>query len=96
MGAGRSGLFAAVELARRGVVARVLERAPQPPQEARATGLQPGTLELLAEAGLAEEFPAAGVPLRLARVFDQERPIPARRSRATCRSRPGCRATARR
>jgi len=42
IGAGPSGLYAAAELARHGVVARVLERQPVPLRQTRATALQPG------------------------------------------------------
>jgi sulfide:quinone oxidoreductase len=45
IGAGPSGLFAAVELARHGVRARLAEREPQPHHQARATAMQPATLE---------------------------------------------------
>jgi 2-polyprenyl-6-methoxyphenol hydroxylase-like FAD-dependent oxidoreductase len=55
VGAGPSGLFAAVELARHGVSPRVIEREPEPHRQARATALQPGTLEILAQAGLLDE-----------------------------------------
>jgi 6-methylpretetramide 4-monooxygenase / 4-hydroxy-6-methylpretetramide 12a-monooxygenase len=70
VGAGPSGLFAAVELARYGVLARVIEREPVPPKQARATALQPGTLEILAQAGLTDEVLASSVHLRCARLFD--------------------------
>jgi 2-polyprenyl-6-methoxyphenol hydroxylase-like FAD-dependent oxidoreductase len=46
IGAGPSGLFAAAELARHGVPAGVVEREPAPHRQARATALQPGTLEI--------------------------------------------------
>jgi 6-methylpretetramide 4-monooxygenase / 4-hydroxy-6-methylpretetramide 12a-monooxygenase len=70
VGAGPSGLFAAVELARHGVAARVVEREPVPHRQARATALQPGTLEILDQAGVAERALAASAHLRYARVFD--------------------------
>jgi 6-methylpretetramide 4-monooxygenase / 4-hydroxy-6-methylpretetramide 12a-monooxygenase len=72
IGAGPSGLLAAVELARHGVLARVIEREPDPPRQARATALQPGTLEILAQAGLIDEFLASSVHLTCARLFDAE------------------------
>ena len=70
VGAGPSGLFAAVELARHGVAARVIEREPVPHQQARATALQPGTLEILEPAGVADRALAASEHLEYARVFD--------------------------
>ena len=70
VGAGPSGLFAAVELARHGVAARVIEREPVPHRQARATALQPGTLEILEQAGVADRVLAASAHLRFARVFD--------------------------
>jgi 6-methylpretetramide 4-monooxygenase / 4-hydroxy-6-methylpretetramide 12a-monooxygenase len=70
VGAGPSGLFAAVELARRGVRARVVEREPGPHVQARATAVQPGTLEILAAAGVGDRVLAESVHLGFARIFD--------------------------
>ena len=70
IGAGPSGLFAAAELARNGVPTRIVEREPVPHRQARATALQPGTLEILARAGVVERALAASVHLGCARVFD--------------------------
>jgi 2-polyprenyl-6-methoxyphenol hydroxylase-like FAD-dependent oxidoreductase len=50
VGAGPSGLFTVSELARHGIRARVVEREPAPHRQARATGIQPGTLEVLQRA----------------------------------------------
>ena len=76
VGAGPSGLFAAGELARRGVRARVVEREPGPHMQARATAVQPGTLEILAMAGVVDQFLAGSEHLRFARVFDADlRPV---------------------
>ena len=72
IGAGPSGLFAAAELARHGVAARVLDRLPAPHHQTRATAIQPGTLELLARAGLVEDVLAASVHVRFARVVDAD------------------------
>jgi 6-methylpretetramide 4-monooxygenase / 4-hydroxy-6-methylpretetramide 12a-monooxygenase len=70
IGAGPAGLFAALELARHGVRARVVERAPQPHRQARATALQPGTLEILQRAGCLDRVLGASVHVGFARVFD--------------------------
>src|SRR5215475_3992266 len=56
VGAGPSGLFAAAELARHGVKARLVERELQPHREARATAIQPGTLEILDSVGVLSPF----------------------------------------
>src|SRR5262245_30976431 len=56
IGAGPSGLFAAAELARHGVQARLVERELVPHREARATGIQAGTLEILRVVGVLEPF----------------------------------------
>jgi 2-polyprenyl-6-methoxyphenol hydroxylase-like FAD-dependent oxidoreductase len=70
IGGGPSGLFAAAELARHGVPARILEREPVPHRQARATALQPGTLEILARAGVIDRVLASSVHLGCARLFD--------------------------
>ena len=69
VGAGPAGLFAACELARHGVSARLVDRMTDPHHEARATALQPAVLELLARAGVVERFLATGVPVRGVRMF---------------------------
>ena len=70
IGAGPSGLFAALELARHGVNARVVERDSVAHHQARATALQPGTLEILASAGVIESVLASSEHLGFARVLD--------------------------
>jgi 2-polyprenyl-6-methoxyphenol hydroxylase-like FAD-dependent oxidoreductase len=72
IGAGPAGLFAALELARHGVHARVVERQPRPHQQTRATALQPATLEILQQAGCLDRVLGASVHVRFARVFDAD------------------------
>lgn len=64
IGAGPSGLFAAAELARHGVSARIVERDMRPHREARATAIQPGTLEILNSVGLLAPFLDASERIR--------------------------------
>jgi 2-polyprenyl-6-methoxyphenol hydroxylase-like FAD-dependent oxidoreductase len=68
VGAGPSGLFAAWELARHGVAARLVERDLKPHREARATAIQPGTLEIFDSVGLLPPFLEVAEYLRGARV----------------------------
>jgi 2-polyprenyl-6-methoxyphenol hydroxylase-like FAD-dependent oxidoreductase len=56
VGAGPAGLLAACELARYGVMPRVVERQVVPHRQARATAIQPAGLELLARAGVLASF----------------------------------------
>ena len=69
IGAGPSGLFAAAELARHGVEARLIERDVRPHREARATAIQPGTLEILESVGALPPFLDAAEHVRGARLY---------------------------
>jgi 2-polyprenyl-6-methoxyphenol hydroxylase-like FAD-dependent oxidoreductase len=69
IGAGPSGLFAASELARHGVDVRLIEREARPHHEARATAIQPGTLEILESVGLLSPFLEASEHVRRVRVY---------------------------
>jgi 2-polyprenyl-6-methoxyphenol hydroxylase-like FAD-dependent oxidoreductase len=69
IGAGPSGLFAAAELARHGVEARLIEREVRPHREARATAIQPGTLEILDSVGLLPPFLEAAEHVRCSRLY---------------------------
>jgi 2-polyprenyl-6-methoxyphenol hydroxylase-like FAD-dependent oxidoreductase len=69
IGAGPSGLFAAAELARHGVQARLIEKEAGPHREARATAIQPGTLEILDSVGLLAPFVDAAEHVRCSRMY---------------------------
>jgi 2-polyprenyl-6-methoxyphenol hydroxylase-like FAD-dependent oxidoreductase len=69
IGAGPSGLFAAAELARHGVAARLIEREARSHREARATAIQPGTLEILDSVGLLQPFLDAAERVRCSRLY---------------------------
>lgn len=63
-GAGPVGLTAAVELRRRGVSCRIVDRLPARLPFAKAVGIQPRTLEIWDRMGLVDAALEAAVPLR--------------------------------
>jgi 2-polyprenyl-6-methoxyphenol hydroxylase-like FAD-dependent oxidoreductase len=69
IGGGPSGLFAAAELARHGVDVRLIEQDVRPHHQARATAIQPGTLEILDSVGLLPAFLEASEHVRRVRVY---------------------------
>jgi 2-polyprenyl-6-methoxyphenol hydroxylase-like FAD-dependent oxidoreductase len=69
VGAGPSGLFAAIELARHGLGVRLIEKELQRHQQARATAIQPGTLEILDSVGLLSPFLEASEHVRRTRWY---------------------------
>ena len=69
IGAGPSGLFAAAELARHGVEVRLVEQEVRPHREARATAIQPGTLEILDSVGLLPPFLDAAEHVHRVRMY---------------------------
>lgn len=60
IGAGPVGLTLACELARRNISFRIIERLTVPPHSSRAKALQPRSLEILNDLGIAEELIEAG------------------------------------
>ncbi|QIE55295.1 FAD-dependent monooxygenase [Pikeienuella piscinae] len=72
-GAGPTGLTAALELARRGVIATVIERRKTPSPFSRAVGITTRSLQLLNPSGVADRLIAEGVTVRKARLYRGER-----------------------
>ena len=60
VGAGPTGLVLACELARRGVPHRLIERSSRPAEGSRGKGVQPRSLELLDDLGVARALVAGG------------------------------------
>lgn len=75
VGAGPTGLTAAVELARRGIMARVIDKKTDPLPLSRAVGINARSLALLEPSGVAERLLEAGIHVRGLVVHDDERPI---------------------
>jgi len=64
VGAGPTGLMLAAELARRGVIPRVIDAGPSEVRESRAVAVVARSLEILDDLGLASKAIEQGVPLR--------------------------------
>jgi 2-polyprenyl-6-methoxyphenol hydroxylase-like FAD-dependent oxidoreductase len=64
VGAGPVGLTVGIELLRRGVPCRVIDRLVEAPQYAKAVGVQPRTLEVWENLGLLRDALDAATPLR--------------------------------
>ncbi|MFI0941761.1 FAD-dependent monooxygenase [Streptomyces sp. NPDC021020] len=76
VGAGPVGLTAALELRRRGVACRVVDRRTEPQPYARAVGVLPRTFEVWDAMGLVRDALEAAVPLYGQLVFVDGRPGP--------------------
>ncbi len=63
-GAGPIGLTAAVELRRRGIRVRIVDPLLEPPQYAKAVGIQPRTLEVFESMGVVGQVLDAGLEMR--------------------------------
>ncbi|MCS7475986.1 FAD-dependent monooxygenase [Umezawaea endophytica] len=70
VGAGPAGLVLACDLARRGVTARLVDKAPSYFLGSRGDGLQPRTLEVFDDLGVLDAILEAGGTAPLTRVYD--------------------------
>lgn len=78
-GAGPTGLTLGIELARRGVPVRVVDRAERPAVGSRGDGLQPRTLEVFDDIGVLGAVLAAGAPHAPIRAYADGRFVGERR-----------------
>ncbi|WP_218952118.1 FAD-dependent monooxygenase [Amycolatopsis anabasis] len=78
-GAGPSGLTLAVELARRGVACRVVDKAPRLFPGSRGKGLQPRTLEVFEDLGVLDAVLAGGAPFPPFRLYSGQEVVWERR-----------------
>lgn len=75
VGAGPTGLTAAVELARRGLIADVIEKREAPSEFSRAVGLLPESMRLLEPSGAAEAIRARAIEITAATFHKRARPF---------------------
>lgn len=75
VGAGPTGLTAAVELSRLGVDVRIVDRAVRPSAESRALAVQARTMELLRVRGVGDEMLALGNRARAAGLYAGDRKL---------------------
>ncbi|HET6676235.1 MAG TPA: FAD-dependent monooxygenase [Nitrospiraceae bacterium] len=68
-GAGPVGLTMACELRRHGVDCRIIDALPEPANQCKAIGIQPRTLEIWEDMGIATEAISAGLWLRGMRAY---------------------------
>ncbi|MHA6619544.1 FAD-dependent monooxygenase [Pseudonocardia sp. DLS-67] len=73
VGAGPTGLVLGIELARRDVPVRVVERSPVAPAGSRGDGLQPRTLEVFDDLGVLDAVLAAGAPPAAMQAYSGDR-----------------------
>ena len=73
-GAGPTGLTLAIELARRGIGVRVIEKASEYFDGSRGDGLQPRTLEVFDDLGVIDAVLEQGMPIPLDEDLDR-RPV---------------------
>lgn len=71
VGAGATGLTAAVELARHGVVPRIIDRDSGPTPLSKAVGIGSHTLEVLEPSGVAERLLAKGQRIRKVHIYSE-------------------------
>ena len=69
VGAGAAGLTLAVDLARRGVTFRLIDKLDGPFQGSRGKGIQPRTLEVFEDFGIVDRIAAVGSPYPTQRVY---------------------------
>lgn len=69
VGAGPTGLTAAIELARRGIIATVVDKKDTASTLSRAVGISPSTLEMLEASGLHQQFIEEGIQVQQSRLY---------------------------
>jgi len=68
-GAGPTGLTAAVELSRQGIIPRIIDRKDAPSPLSRAVGIMPASLNILSPSGVTKQLVEEGVKMKFAQIF---------------------------
>jgi len=68
-GAGPTGLTAAVELSRQGIIPRIIDRKDAPSVLSRAVGIMPASLNILTPSGVTDHLVKEGIKMRFAQIF---------------------------
>lgn len=68
VGAGPTGLTVALELARQGILADIVDAKDEPSWKSRAVALLPRSIEILDRTGVGQQLVAEGVPITSARI----------------------------
>ncbi len=71
-GAGAAGLTLAIDLARRNITFRLIEKMPEPFHGSRGKGIQPRTQEIFEDLGILDKVVAAGGEYPLMRVYSRD------------------------
>ena len=69
VGAGPTGLTAGVELARRGIHAKIIDKKPEPSKLSRAVGILPSSLDILFPSGVANHLLEEGIKVQEVRMY---------------------------
>src|SRR5215475_11791693 len=69
VGAGAAGLTLAIDLARRGVAFRIVDKAATPFEGSRGKGLQPRSQEVFEDLGVLDRIAALGGPYPMRRAY---------------------------
>ena len=75
VGAGPTGLVAALALAAGGIKCRIVERRTAPSELSRAVGIMPVTIETLRRLGVADAIVAEAMPIRKVHLARSNRPL---------------------
>ena len=78
-GAGPTGLTLGIELARRGIAVRVIDKATEFFNGSRGDGLQPRTLEVFEDLGVLDQVLAQSIPIPLMKIHLDGEPVGERR-----------------